>query len=161
LEALRRSPGYRMSAEIEIRGEGATVRVDIRDYERSDPKNIDDANWLVGRCSVQVKGFSCDLKISPRTYDLAQFQSELRSALTKLVGSARFSTLEPGLELEVKFKRGGKAEISGVAQTAGPQKTKLYFAFDTDQTFLSETDRQLHAVIERFPEKGGGIRKPW
>jgi hypothetical protein len=141
-----------MSNSIEIRSEeGAEIMLEISKFERPNPTNADDANWLNGRLMITLKSFSCDMNLSLRTYELAQLQSELHSCLSKLSGTARLRLLEPAFHLDLVFERRGHVNVAGTAQTLGPHKTTLHFSFDSDQSYLVETNRQLQAALEIFP----------
>jgi hypothetical protein len=100
--------------------------------------------------------------VSLRTYELAQMQSELHSCLELLDGTARLRPLEPVLQLDFVFDRRGHVNVVGVAQTLGPHKSTLSFSFDSDQSYLAETDRQLQAILLKVPhpEQSGRDRRP-
>jgi hypothetical protein len=140
-----------VSNVIEIRGEGAQVALEIVEFERPNSTNVDDANWLVGRLNVVLKHFSCQMGVSLRTYELTGLQSELRSCLRALDGTARLRPLGPELQLDLAFDRRGHVSVAGVVQTPGPHKTTLSFSFDSDQSYLAQTDRQLQATLLNFP----------
>ena len=140
-----------MADLIEIRGDGANIALEIAEFERPNSANVDDANWLVGQLTITLKYFSCQMPISLGVLDLAQLQSELQSCLKILGGTARLRPLEPVLQLDLAFDRRGHVTVSGFAQTLGPRKTTLSFSFDSDQSYLTEADRQLRRVLLNFP----------
>lgn len=139
-----------------IRGHGGRIGVEVYNYERPDTANEDDANWLKAKCSVVVSEFSCVLGLSLRTHDFVQFLRQLEEAVRQLKGTAVFATLEEGLEFEIKFKSAGQAELSGRARSQTslvPDQTVLSFSFETDQSFLAETIRELNGIVAQFPAR--------
>jgi len=140
-----------LANSIEIRGHEAKVALDIVKFERPKSMNEDDANWLTVQLTVTLKHFSCLIGISLRTYELEQLQSELNSCLKALSGTATLRPLEPKLQLELAFDNRGHVSVEGIVQTLGPRKTSLSFSFDSDQSHLAETDRQLKAALRNFP----------
>jgi hypothetical protein len=143
-----------MSNSIEIKGQGAGLTVMISGYERPDAENVHDANWLRCAASVAVREFSCKLEAAFTTYDFAEFEAQLDNVLSALKGKASFVTDEKALGLDVEFRNTGLAVVSGVVQVRGLPKAALSFSFETDQTFLRQTHRELRAAVQSFPVRG-------
>jgi len=137
-----------LSNTVEIRGDDAVLRFDVEGYERSASQNADDANWLTCRCSVQLKGIAGHIRLSLTTYDFTRFYSDLQRALNAVSGEAKFTTYEDGVKLEINFRVTGTAEVRGVMRDGA---NSIAFSFDTDQTFLSQTESELQAVLQHFP----------
>jgi hypothetical protein len=147
-----------MAKTMEIGGHGGHIKIDVRGYERPETSDEDDANWLVARCNVTVGEFSCILKLSLVTRDFAEFLAQLEKAVDSLNGAATFTTLEEGLHLEIKFNHAGHADLFGRARSQTslvPDQSVLSFSFETDQSFLARTVRELKGIVKQFP-----IRKP-
>jgi hypothetical protein len=146
-----------MSKLVVLSGDGGQVQIEVHDYERPESTNGSDANWLVCRCGVAVREFSCDVSLSVAAEDFVRFYRELNEAVRLLKGAAVFTTMEDGLQLEIKFKSGGHADVVGIVRSQFsnlPAQTKLVFAFDTDQSLLSLSVDGLRAVIQEFPVRG-------
>ena len=63
-------------------------------------------------------------------------------------------TLEEGLQIEIKFNRAGRADLFGRArsqQSLVPHESVLSFSFETDQSFLAQTVRELKGIVTQFP----------
>ncbi len=123
-------------------------------YERPDANDEYDANWLSARCSVTVAEFSAVLSLALVTHDFARFEDELEQAVQLLKGTAIFSTVEAGLGIEIKFTTAGHAEVFGSARSQTskvPDVSVLSFSFETDQSFLAHTVRDLKTIVSRFP----------
>jgi hypothetical protein len=78
----------------------------------------------------------------------------LEQAVKALKGEAAFSTVEAGLSIEIKFTTAGHAEVFGSARSQTstvPDVSVLSFSFETDQSFLAHTVRELRIIGSRFP----------
>ena len=150
------SAGFRrqlLTNTFQIRGHGNIIQIEVFGYERPDANDEDDANCLRARCSVTVAEFSAVLSLALVTHDFARFTDELEQAVQLLKGTATFSTVEEGLAIEIKFTTAGHAEVFGSArsQTSNvPDVSVLSFSFETDQSFLAHTVRQLKTIVSRF-----------
>jgi hypothetical protein len=139
---------------VQIRGDGNIIRVEVFGYERPDANDEYDANWLRARVSVSMAEFSAVIRLALVTHDLARFADELEQAVQLLKGTATFSTVEAGLAIEIKFTAAGHAEVFGTARSQTslvPDESALSFSFETDQSFLAHTVRELKAIVSRFP----------
>lgn len=145
--------GQLLTNTVQIRGDGNIIQIEVFGYERPDANDEYDANWLRARCSVTVAEFSAVLSLALVAHDFAQFADELEQAVQRLKGTAIFSTVEAGLAIEIKFTTAGHAEVFGSArsQSIVPDVSVLSFSFETDQSFLAHTVRQLKTIVSRFP----------
>ena len=128
------------------------------DYERPDTPVERDANWLTAKCTVVVGEFSCILALFLLTEEFVQFFAQLEEAVRLCAGTAVFTTSEEGLDVEIKFRSGGQADVFGKVRSRAslvPEQTVLSLSFETDQTFLAQTVHELKEIVEQFP-----IRKP-
>ena len=147
-----------MPKTMEIRGHGGHVGIEVYDYERPDTPVERDANWLTAKCTVGVGEFSCILALFLLTEEFVQFLAQLEEAVRLCAGTAVFTTSEEGLDVEIKFRSGGQADVFGKVRSRAslvPEQTVLSFSFETDQTFLAQTVHELKEIVEQFP-----IRKP-
>jgi len=108
-----------------------------------------------------VAEFSAVLRLALVTHDFARFADELEQAVQLLKGKATFSTAEAGLALEIKFTTAGHPEVFGSARSqmsSVPDVSVLSFSFETDQSFLARTARELKAMVSRFPVRNSTSR---
>jgi hypothetical protein len=142
-----------MSETVEIRGAGGQVRIEVLEYERLDATDTNVSNLLTCKCSVEVWEFACNLNLSLRTHDFVQFRAQLNEALEQLGGAVVVSASEKRFRLEVTITRGGQADVFGYAQSnaARPSRTVLAFSFESDESFLAETNRGLEKILQHFP----------
>jgi hypothetical protein len=145
-----------MLNSVDIRGQGARVTIVVLGYERPNASNSHDANWLRCRVRLAVGEFSAELEAAFTTYDFVEFESQLHKAFSAVGGKARFLTDERSLKLEIEFKKTGQVTVSGLAQTFGSPRAGLSFSFESDQTFLGQTDDELKAIIRSFPVRQVG-----
>ena len=144
-----------MSKTVVIRGHRGQVHIEVANYARPDSTTGMDANWLACKCEVAVQEFSCNLNLSLTTADFVQFLAELDVAFRLLKGTAVFATLEGGLKLEIIFKTAGHVDVFGsVRSQISSRRRTLSFAFESDQSFLSQTLDGLRAVVRQFPVRG-------
>jgi len=150
--------GNPLTNTVQIRGDGKVIQIEVFGYERPDAVDADDANWLKARCSVTVAEFSATLTLSLVAHDFARFAHELEEAVQLLKGTATFSTAEAGLGIEIKFTTAGHADVFGSARSQTsfvPDQSVLSFSFETDQSFLAQTVRELKTIVSRFPVRNG------
>jgi hypothetical protein len=142
-----------MSEIVEIRGAGGRVRLEVLEYTLPDTTNRNESNRLTCKCNVEVRDFACNLNVSLRTHDFVRFRAELNAALKALSGDVIVDTLESRLRLEVSITSGGQIDVFGYAQSnmARPSRTVLTFSFESDQSFLAQTDRELERILQHFP----------
>ena len=139
---------------VQIRGDGNVIRIGVFGYERPDANDEYDSNWLRARCSITVAEFSAVLSLALVTHDFTRFADELEQAVQLVKGAASFSTVEAGLAIDIKFTAAGHAEIFGSVRSQRslvPDVSVLSFSFETDQSFLAQTVRELKAIVSRFP----------
>lgn len=142
-----------MADSIEIAGHGASVTIGITGYENPAAVNPSDANWLSCTVLLGIGAFSGSLAASFTTHDFARFFGQFQAALSALEGVVSFLTDEDMLRLNLKFEKTGRVQISGLAQELGLTKAALTFSFESDQSFLTQTCRQLEKVTKKFPVK--------
>ncbi|MCL5773494.1 MAG: hypothetical protein M1536_03860 [Firmicutes bacterium] len=143
-----------MSYPFEIAGHGARLSIEVFNYENSSAQNISDANWLKCRVVLNIYPFSGNFDASFTTQDFVRFLDDLRKILSELSGTASFLTDEDTLRLTVKMEKTGGVQISGIAEVSDQTHVTLSFSFKSDQTFVSQTYRELEAIVLQFPVKG-------
>lgn len=138
---------------VPIGGTGGSVTIEVIGYENPAAGDDSDANWLRSTVRVSVGPFAGDIEGSLTTQDFAYFERELSEVLRTLQGKATFQTDEGWLRFEVGMSLRGTATVSGVVKAGGGSQASLRFSFETDQSYLGETNRALGAVAKDFPVK--------
>lgn len=134
-------------------GEGGRIAFEISDYERPGAPDYHDANWLTVSVSIAVGAFSGSFGASFGTYELVELLRQLRGGIDALSGTVTFENMERDLLMRIEFGQRGKARISGEAKPNSSPHGNLTFAFETDQSYLSQAVEALSAVVRRFPVK--------
>lgn len=149
-----------MSCEIRLSGEQGSLTLEINGYERPEAEDPDDANWLMCKLTIKAGSFSGAFKSAFTTYDLVALHERLKIALKTLSGTFTFRNTEDDVKLDVQFDERGCAVLSGTAQPHQSLEGSLTFRFDTDQSYLSQTLRQLEGALRTFRVKHAGIGAP-
>lgn len=142
-----------MAQHIKLAGEQGGLTIEVHGYERPAAEDQDDANWL--RCEVSVKAgpFGGSFKSAFTTYDLIGLADRLKVGLAELSGTVSFQNTEHDIVFDITFDKRGNANVHGTAQPHRSPEGSLTFRFDTDQSYLAQTLRQLEAVLRSFPAK--------
>lgn len=111
-----------MSVHFSLAGEGASVRVSITRYERTEFTAEADADWLVAEIDVASDGFTAAISGAVRSEDFQDFGRELSYALVQDQSVAEFRTLEDILRLTVSLSRIGRGTVSGVVRSLDKPK---------------------------------------
>jgi tetratricopeptide (TPR) repeat protein len=101
--------------------------------------------------SIAAVPFSGSFRGNLTTYEFAKLRGQLAEAVERLSGRWTFESTESDIVLAVEFSPRGTATVSGLLRPNGSERTTLSFNFETDQTMLSETVRQLGELVVRLP----------
>ena len=148
--------GETMSETCEIAGPGARCRIQVLGYENPAAQDPSDANWL--SCRVAIRGddsLSAEGPAALSVQDFSDFAEDLHKVLRGAGGTASFTTDEEDVSLNIEIKKTGTASVTGVLRLSGNVRATLSFAFESDQTFLAEAQRQLEAIARAFPARPG------
>jgi hypothetical protein len=127
------------------------IEIDVLDYERKPVGEYSDDNWLNVKIRVYAGGFRGKASAAIITSELEKFLSELKPLYEKLVGEAKFTTLEEQLGLRLSGDGKGHIELRGeVADQAGIGN-RLFFNLRFDQTQLKQSISDLELIVETFP----------
>jgi hypothetical protein len=133
------------------------VEIDVLSYERSPTGEYYDDNWLNVDICVKAGGFRGKVSAAIITEDLVQFASQLRPLYDSLSGSAKFSTMEEQLSLNLVGDGKGHIELRGEVADRPGLGNRLHLSLQFDQSQLGESIRELERVISEFPVR---IAKP-
>lgn len=141
---------------LNLRGElGRRLTISVHGYERDTSHDPYDANWL--RCSAEVElgQFHGSVDAAFTTHDFARFLSELAQVVQGAAVAASFQTIEECLSIRVEVDRAGRVVVRGKLREIDSEGAALSFAFDSDLSFLRETQSELIQVASEFPERKG------
>jgi hypothetical protein len=140
-----------MQNQISIFGSQGRIVIEVLGYENPSAKNEDDANWLATSLRVEAGPFSGSFRLAFTTHDLTTLLDQIQNALGALTGTVSFQNLEDDVSLNIRFDSRGGATVSGAAHPHLSQGVALHFQFDSDQSILRNTARELEATLRRFP----------
>jgi hypothetical protein len=138
-----------MSIAWKIAGQAASITVNIITRESPETKNVYRANSLTCEVELDVPPFTGGFKASYTTQEFFKFWTGLSMVLSSSKGEAVFGSEENALQIAVGIDATGRGLVKGT--TRAQSKTTVSFSFETDQTALSKTCKELEAVITQFP----------
>jgi len=138
-----------MSLAWKIAGQGASITVNIVTRESPDTKNLYRANGLTCDVELDVPPFTGRFKASYTTQEFFRFWTGLRMTLSSSKGDAVFGSDVDALQVTVGIEATGRALVKGI--TRAQSKTTVSFSFESDQTHLNKTCKELEAVITQYP----------
>jgi hypothetical protein len=136
-----------------IAGPSAQCSIEVLGYENPGAQDPSDANWLSCRVTVKAHSFCAECSASFTAQDFSEFGEQLSAVMRRMGGTAAFQTDEDVLSLSIDVRKTGTAQVTGTLRVVGSPSATLSFGFESDQTFLSETQRQLEALTRAFPAK--------
>jgi len=139
------------SLKVSIAGHGASTMIEIFGYERPSAENEADANWLKCRVTISAAEINGSFHAEFRTHEFARFRDALKPVLIRLGGEATFETIERELECKIELTGTGGAHVHTVAKTRGMVAWEILFSYESDQSFLAESLRELEAIIAKYP----------
>jgi hypothetical protein len=127
------------------------IEIDVLDYERKPVGEYYDDNWLNVEIRIHAGGFRGKVAATILTGELEKFLSELKPLYEKLIGDAKFTTMEEQLGLRLSGDGKGHIELRGeIADQAGIGN-RLFFNLRFDQSQLKKSISELELITETFP----------
>ena len=142
-----------MSTMVKIAGHMASIEIEVIDYENRLATNESDADWLRCEVALNLGAVRGNLRTSFLVEDFECLTCELQRVLNSCNGEATFDTIENTLVFSITLDRRGKGKVTGEANYLGPPSSTLKFTFETDQSYLQETEKALSQVMANFPRK--------
>jgi len=147
----------RVERAATIVGEGCRLVVRVTGYERPAEKSGSDANWLKGDVELlagRTGSFRATHGVALRTEELQRFRDELRKTVESLTGVAILGHIEGQVGCRVELAKGRGTLTAFVREEIGSELQVQ--DCETDQSYLSQTLRELDAVLKAFPARGTG-----
>lgn len=113
-----------------------------------------DGNWIFATVSIAARAFRGEFEAQLRAEELVGFRDQLRPLHEKLVGGAKFETMESWLTIDVQGDGKGHFHAACVALDRPGTGNRLTFGLDFDQTELPEIVRGPDAICAAFPVVG-------
>lgn len=96
-----------------------------------------------------------DAEIWFSTGQVYQFFIQLQKCYYELKGSVTFSESENNLKIELNFNRFGQINIQGYFQEVADQENILHYEFESEQSYLTSTLRQLNSIVDQYGDLKG------
>lgn len=131
-----------------IGGQGEAIEVEIL----SMPEKDGGYDWVSACVHASVGAFHADVNMTILARELEPFRDDLESLYRDLKGSARLTTMENQLGLNVEVNHLGHVRVSGHLRDDASFGNRLTFELGIDQTYLKQTISQLNATISELHE---------
>ncbi|MFJ7971350.1 hypothetical protein [Psychrobacillus sp. NPDC096389] len=96
-----------------------------------------------------------DAEIWFSTGQIYQFFIQLQKCYNELKGSVTFSETENNMKIELNFNRFGQINIQGYLQEVTHQENILHYEFESEQSYLISTLRQLNSIVDYYGDLKG------
>lgn len=143
-------PSFAFGGEIKER-----IEVQVHGYEHAPLGEYYDDNWVRVSVLVSVGAFSGSFDATFLTHELVGFQKDLQALYHSLEGTARFTTLEEQLCLELTGNGRGQIALKGVAIDVPGMGNRLEFNLALDQSYLPSALEGLDEIARSFPVRAG------
>lgn len=130
------------------------ILIDVTSRSHPYVDDFYDGNWLNTKVLVKAGSFSGAINGRVRANELVFFRDELTKLYKSLSGSAKFSTMEEWLALEIFGDGKGHFALTGEVKDEAGLGNILKFKFDFDQSFMPRVLSDLEKVINVFPVLG-------
>lgn len=98
-----------------------------------------------------------DAEIWFSTGQVYQFFIQLQKCYNELKGSVTFSDSENNMKIKLNFNRLGQINIQGYFQEELHQENILHYEFESEQSYLTSTLRQLNSIVDQYGDLKGKI----
>jgi hypothetical protein len=120
-----------------------------------DAQDYWDGNWITAEVKLSARSFTGQFSTLIRSEELVSFYLQLNQLQSDLKGTAEFTTMEHGLEIQMNGDGlGHMTAYCKVRDWAGTQPNTLQFYLKTDQTFTRSTLNDLLLATQAFPVIG-------
>lgn len=107
---------------------------------------------------IKVGGYYVKSKFHSSTGELFDFYQKIKSCQTELNGLSEFDSYEGNLEFTVKYTF-GKVVVRGKYQETLTSDNILEFKFDSDQSYLKNTVKELNLIVNKYGGMQGIVKK--
>jgi len=107
--------------------------------------------WFSAQVSIAVGAFRGSYPASFDSSAFSNFLRELEAMSRTVSGTARFTSYEAQLELELACDATGHIQLRGEAMDEAGTGNTLVFWLEMDQTYLPALIGSLQAALRRFP----------
>ena len=139
---------------IEIRGEGAFVRLGFSHWASPEAQDYWDGNWVVTRIQAETQGYKANFTDQVHLGDVVRFYEQVMKMNVTLTGEATLAMMEEYLTVTGTLDARGCVNWSAMLAQPFKRDNRLQFAFHADQSYLPELIQQLEGVLMEFQVRG-------
>ena len=140
---------------VSVQGHDGRLTIDILDLT---PNALSHSTaWLNGTVSYRSSQCSFHATSALLVDEVLDFHRELKEMLDTLRGSARLSTVEGTISLDMAMNKRGAVAVCGKLRASEASTAEVIFEFDSDQSYLKATEIQLEEAVRPF-SSGTGSR---
>jgi hypothetical protein len=136
---------------FKINGNGNFIQITFEEvYGYPDTTSHFGGYEVRSKLEIKSKGFKVASTLWTTTGELFQFYQTLKISYEKVFGVVNFKTYEGNLEFSISYDVMGHVNIKGVFIEYNEFVNKLYFEFNTDQTFIKTTVQELEVIVDKY-----------
>ena len=139
---------------VEIRGDGAFVRLHFSHRAYPEAQDYWDGNWVVTHIQAETAGFKADFTDQVHLGDVVRFYEQVLTMYTTLSGEATLAMLEEFLIVTGHMNTRGGLNWSALIAQPFRRSTQLRFEFQSDQSYLPHLIQQLESTLVEFGVRG-------
>jgi hypothetical protein len=136
------------------------IRLSVFGYMYPDSEDSDDGNWLISELEITSGAFKgivgYDLLL--RSGEFERFLKDIEPMYETLTGTAKYTTMEDWLEINVEGDGRGHIAATGFVIDRHINSNKLNFHINFDQTSLPQMIKGLKKLLEKYPPRD---KKRW
>jgi hypothetical protein len=134
-----------------VKDGGASFVVEFGAYEREDPENSSDANWISARVDLRKDAFNGSAAVAFTTQDLQRLQQGLTRLLNQERAPLEFTCEEEGVSLSARMGSGGVGEMSAVLRDDKDREVSLRVRFSVGRPELEAFASRIDRIVAAFP----------
>lgn len=142
--------------EFTIRGNGNYIKLSI-DEVYGFPDNTSHWGGYDTKSTLEIysNGFQVKSLLYVSTGELYEFLRLLRGCNSKLNGTIHFNPYVGNLELYLEYDDRGHVNIRGEFYQDVECLNRLIFEFNSDQTYISDTIKELETIVVKYGNNKG------
>ncbi|MDQ0202291.1 WapI family immunity protein [Neobacillus ginsengisoli] len=143
--------------EFEIAGKEGFIRIQLNNvYGFPNETSYYGGYDVKGKIEIKSGNYYVkDAELWFSTGQLYQFFIQLQKCYTDLKGCVTFSESENHLKLDLNFNQYGQINIRGYFQEIVDEENILHFEFESEQSYLISTLRQLNNLVDKYGDLKG------
>ncbi|SMQ77544.1 hypothetical protein SAMN05444673_2878 [Bacillus sp. OV166] len=143
--------------EFKIAGKQGFIQIELNEvYGFPNETSYLGGYDVKGKINIKSRNYYVkDAEIWFSTGQVYQFFIQLQNCYNELKGSVTFLESENNLKIELNFNRFGQINIQGYFQEVAHQENILHYEFESEQSYLTSTLRQLNSIVEQYGDLKG------